>query len=185
MVEILLRMPFEASNVLNVELWASCNANELGFSGISLNTCILGRSGSVRSARTTINSASEQVSDLYSVSFKRSDSVREWTYKRLPTELINFAHGGSRDQVSQWELNKNIQMADVFVIESIHGTTVSNLKTAVCSQNTYICSSVQPQNALKVIPLDYTPPRSREFVEKKYVENHFFETKKMMKWTWR
>ena len=67
------------------------------------------RSGSVRSGRTTISLASEQVSDLYSVSLKRSDSVRALTYKRLPTVLIHFAHGGARDEVSQWELNKNIQ----------------------------------------------------------------------------
>ena len=57
--------------------------------------------GSVRSGQTTISSASEQVSDLYSLSFKRSDSVRALTYKYLPTELINFAHGGLRDEVSQ------------------------------------------------------------------------------------
>ena len=69
------------------------------------------RSGSVRSGRTTISLASEQVSDLYSVSFKRSDSVRALTYKRFPTVLIHFAHGGARDEVSQWELNKNIQRA--------------------------------------------------------------------------
>ena len=55
----------------------------------------------LRSGRTTISSASEQVSDLHSVSFKRSDSVRALTYKRLPTELINFAHGGSRDEMGQ------------------------------------------------------------------------------------
>ena len=67
--------------------------------------------GSVRSERTTISLASEQVSDLYSVSFKRSDSVRALTYKRLPTVLIHFAHGGARDEVSQLELNKNIQRA--------------------------------------------------------------------------
>ena len=59
------------------------------------------RSGSVSSGRTTINLASEQVSDLYSVSFKRSDSVRALTYKRLPTVLIYFSYGGARDEVSQ------------------------------------------------------------------------------------
>ena len=57
--------------------------------------------GWVRSGRTTISLASEQVSDLYSVSFKRSDSVRTLTYKWLLTVLINFAHGGARDEVSQ------------------------------------------------------------------------------------
>ena len=55
----------------------------------------------VLSGRTTISLASEQVSDLYSVSFKRSDSVRALTYKLLPTVLIHFAHGGARDEVSQ------------------------------------------------------------------------------------
>ena len=59
------------------------------------------RSGSVCSGQTTISLASEHVSDLYSVSFKRSDSVRALTYKRLPTVLIHFAHGGSHDEVSQ------------------------------------------------------------------------------------
>ena len=58
-------------------------------------------SGSVRSRRTTVSSPSEQVSDLYSVSFKRSDSVRALTYNRLSTELINFTNGGSYDEVSQ------------------------------------------------------------------------------------
>ena len=56
---------------------------------------------SVSFKRTTISLASEQVFDLYSVSFKRSDSVRALTYKRLPTVLIRFAHGGARDEVSQ------------------------------------------------------------------------------------
>ena len=80
-------------------------------------TCVLGPNRfavrgsvrSVRSGRTTISLASEQVSDLYSVSFKRSDSVRALTYKRLLTVLIHFAHGGARDEMSQWELNKHIQ----------------------------------------------------------------------------
>ena len=57
----------------------------------TFNTCVLGPN---HEGRTTISSATEQVSDLYSQSFKRSDSVRALTYKRLPTELINFAHGG-------------------------------------------------------------------------------------------
>ena len=65
-------------------------------------------------------------------------------------------------------------MADVFVIECIHGTTVSN------SEN----SSMQPKYIAvcshKMLPL-IAPTRSRKFL-KKYLENHFFETKKMMKW---
>ena len=114
----------------------------------------------VRSGRTTISSAWQQVPDLYSVSFKRLDSIRALTYKRWPTELINnFAHGGSRDEVSQWELNKNIQelaMADVFVTESIHGTTVSNLKTAVCSQNTLYIAVYSHKILLRLFPLVQT-----------------------------
>ena len=44
-----------------------------------------------------------------------------------------------KHEVIQWELNKNTQenaTADIFVIESIHGITVSNMKTAICSKNT-------------------------------------------------
>ena len=64
--------------------------------------CVLGPNReAIYSGRTTISLASEQVSDLYSVSFKRSDSVRALTYKRLLTVLIHFAHGGARDEVSQ------------------------------------------------------------------------------------
>ena len=69
------------------------------------------QSGLVRSGRTTISLASEQVSDQNLVSFKHSDSVRALTYKLLLTVLIHFAHGEARDEVSQWELNKNIQRA--------------------------------------------------------------------------
>ena len=44
-------------------------------------------------------------------------------------------------RVTKWanenstKTSKELAMADDFVIESIHGTTVSNLKTAICSQN--------------------------------------------------
>ena len=41
------------------------------------------RSGSVRSGRTTISLAYEQVSDLYSVSFKRSDSCQSINIQAL------------------------------------------------------------------------------------------------------
>ena len=137
-----------------------CQATPFGFQCRKIHsTCVLGpnRERSIRDE-----------------SFKRLDSVRALTYKRWPTELINnFAHGGSRDEVSQWELNKNTQelaMTDVFVIESIHGTTVSNLKTAVCSQNTLYIAVYSHKMLLRLFPL-VAPPRNEKDDE--------------MTWTWR
>ena len=142
------------------------------------NACVLGPNRF--SGRTTISSASEQVSYLYSLSFKRSGSVRALKCKRLPTELINFAHGGSRDEVSQWELNKSIQehaMATKFLSSNRFMRPLFQIWKQRYAAT--IHSSLQPYNALNVIPPWLHPPRSR------ICWQLFFETKKMMNWTWR